>query len=142
MSYNIDYEADYRLFYAHDGDAGVDLRSMDYTVIPVKGRRLVSTGLRLNLPNGVEAQIRPRSGLAWEHGITVLNSPGTIDSGYQGVIKVNLINLGNEPFQIQAGDRIAQMVIAKYDHPTFTLNHHDNWEETTRGEKGHGSTGV
>lgn len=142
MNTQIKYEAPYELAYAHEGDAGVDLQSTEETVIPVKGRRLVSTGLRLNLPNGVEAQIRPRSGLAWEHGITVLNSPGTIDSGYQGIIKVNLINLGNEPFQIKAGDRIAQMVIAKYEHPTFTLNHHDNWEETTRGEKGHGSTGV
>lgn len=142
MNTQIEYEAPYELAYAHEGDAGVDLRAAEEVVIPVKGRRLVSTGLRLNLPNGVEAQIRPRSGLAWEHGITVLNSPGTIDSGYRGIVKVNLINLGSAPYIIKAGDRIAQMVIAQYEHPKLTPSDHERWEETSRGNKGHGSTGV
>jgi dUTP pyrophosphatase len=121
--------------------AGMDLHAnIDQTITIQPGQReIVSTGLFLELPEGYEAQIRPRSGLAFKHGITVLNSPGTIDADYRGEIKVLLINHGQEAFEINDGERIAQMVIAEYTSI--------QWEETTqlndteRGEGGYGSSG-
>ena len=103
-------------------------------------RRLIGTGLYMALPPGFEAQVRPRSGLALKHGITVLNTPGTIDADYRGEIKVLLVNLSNEPFVINEGERIAQMVVAKHEQADFTLV--SELDETERGDGGYGHTGV
>ncbi len=122
--------------------AGMDLRaSLDTTVVlkPME-RTLIPTGLSLELPIGFEAQIRPRSGLALKHGITVLNSPGTIDADYRGEIKVLVINLGSEEVTISRGDRIAQMVIAPVAQVTWSKV--ESLDDTARGEGGFGSTGV
>lgn len=121
--------------------AGMDLRANiteTVTLAPLQ-RILIPTGLFIELPVGYEAQIRPRSGLAFKHGITVLNSPGTIDADYRGEIKVLLINLGSEPFEIKHGERIAQMIIAK--HETANWQVVEQLSETTRGASGYGSTG-
>jgi dUTP pyrophosphatase len=103
-------------------------------------RKLIPTGLHIELPEGFEAQIRPRSGLAFKHGISIVNSPGTIDADYRGEIKVLLINLSTEPFEINTGDRIAQMIVAKHEkvdwHEVEVLN------ETSRGAGGYGHTGI
>ncbi len=122
--------------------AGMDLRAdLGAAVILQPGeRQLIGTGLYLALESGYEAQIRPRSGLAYKHGITVLNSPGTIDADYRGEIKVLLINHGAEAFEIKHGERIAQMVIAKYERVDFKLV--DTLDETERGTGGFGSTGT
>lgn len=121
--------------------AGMDLRAniTETVAIAPMQRTLVPTGLFIELPVGYEAQIRPRSGLAFKHGITVLNSPGTIDADYRGEIKILLINLGSEPFEIKHGERIAQMIIAK--HETANWQVVDQLGETTRGAGGYGSTG-
>ena len=123
------------------GSAGLDLRAnlTDNVIIPVGKHLLVSTGLFIQLPNGYEAQIRPRSGLAAKFGITVLNSPGTIDADYRGEIAVNLINLGDKDFEISNGDRIAQMVINKIEQISFESVLF--LDETERGTGGFGSTG-
>ena len=121
--------------------AGVDLRANleeEITLLPLQ-RHLVGTGLFIELPVNYEAQIRPRSGLAAIHGITVINSPGTIDSDYRGEIKICLVNLSNEPFTIKDGERIAQMVIARHETAQFVLV--TKLSETERGEGGHGHTG-
>ena len=102
-------------------------------------RALIPTGLRIALPAGVEAQVRPRSGLALKHGITVLNSPGTIDADYRGLIGVILVNLSQEPFVIQDGERIAQMVIARHEQAEWVET--DTLDETERGEGGFGHSG-
>ncbi|MBK7763153.1 MAG: dUTP diphosphatase [Bacteroidetes bacterium] len=127
--------------YQSHGAAGMDLHASleeDLTLQPMQ-RTLVPTGLRIALPNGYEAQIRPRSGLAIKQGITCLNTPGTIDSDYRGEIKVILINLSDEVQEIKNGDRIAQMVIAKYEK--ITWQRVDSLDESKRGEQGFGSTG-
>ena len=103
-------------------------------------RKLVPTGLHIALPSGCEAQIRPRSGLALKHGITVLNSPGTIDADYRGEVMVLLVNLSSEPFTVNDGERIAQMVIARYEKVGFEPV--DALDDTERGEGGYGHTGV
>lgn len=127
--------------YETPGSAGLDLRAnlTDNVIIPVGKHLLVSTGLFIQLPNGYEAQIRPRSGLAAKFGITVLNSPGTIDADYRGEIAVNLINLGDKDFEISNGDRIAQMVINKIEQINFESVLF--LDETERGTGGFGSTG-
>lgn len=130
--------------YATECSAGMDLyadieNGGSITVNPM-GRELISTGLRIALPKGYEAQIRPRSGLAIKHGITVLNTPGTIDADYRGVIKVILINLSNEPFIVKDGERIGQMVISKYENAEW--EEVDSLDETERGEGGFGHTGM
>src|SRR6056300_952334 len=121
--------------------AGMDLRAnIDTPVVLQPGdRALIPTGIHMALPEGFEAQIRPRSGLAYKHGVTVLNSPGTIDADYRGDVGVLLINHGKEPFTVEDGMRIAQMVIAKYSH--FEWNPVDDLERTARGAGGFGSTG-
>jgi dUTP pyrophosphatase len=122
--------------------AGVDLcafLSSDLVLKP-NDRRLIGTGLHITLPDGYEAQIRPRSGLAFKHGITIINSPGTIDADYRGEIKIALINHSNEDFVIKSGDRIAQMVISKYEQISFSLT--ESLDETERGEGGYGHTGI
>ena len=102
-------------------------------------RQLIPTGLFIELPTGFEAQIRPRSGLAFKHGLTVLNSPGTVDSDYRGEIKVLLVNLSNDAFEVNPGERIAQMVVSK--HETIEWVNASNLAETERGAGGYGSTG-
>ena len=127
--------------YATEQSAGVDLRAnLDepITLQPMQ-RVLVPTGLRIALPAGVEAQVRPRSGLALKHGITVLNTPGTIDADYRGLIGVILINLGSEPFLINDGERIAQMVIARHEQAEWVLT--DELDITERGDGGFGHSG-
>jgi dUTP pyrophosphatase len=126
--------------YAHgpDEDAGMDLHSVESVTLGPGETKLVPTGLAIELPAGYEAQIRPRSGLALKYSITLPNSPATIDPGYRGEIRVILQNLGREPFQISPGERIAQMVIARYEAV--------EWEEgeladSARGEGGFGSSG-
>lgn len=126
--------------YAHPGDAGMDLCSVEELVIPRGERRFVRTGLAMRLPPGYEAQVRPRSGLALKKGVTVLNSPGTIDEGYRGEIGVILVNLGDEPFGVCKGDRIAQMVVAPCARAEIALV--SELDSTERGAGGFGSTGV
>lgn len=137
--------------YATRGAAGLDLRAAvesALTLLPGQ-RALVSTGIRLTLPNGYEGQVRPRSGLAWRHGLTLLNSPGTIDSDYTGKVKVVLINLGQEPVCIQRGERIAQLVVApvtrviwaETDSLAPAETDEADREDRARGEGGFGSTG-
>jgi len=122
--------------------AGADIHANCVEPITLKSldRQLISTGLYLELPTGYEAQIRPRSGMALKQGITVLNSPGTIDSDYRGEIKVLLVNLSNEEVVINPGDRIAQMVIAKHEQANFILT--SELSNTERGEGGYGHTGI
>mgnify|MGYP001009684816 FL=1 len=125
--------------YATPASAGVDLRASEGCVIPSGGRALVPTGLRIALPEGYEAQVRPRSGLALRHGVTLPNSPGTIDADYRGEIGVILMNLGQEPFIVEPGDRIAQMVVAPVARVAWSEA--EALDATERGEGGFGSTG-
>lgn len=124
------------------GSAGADIRARIDTSItlPPFERRVVGTGLFPEIPSGFELQVRPRSGLSFNHGITVLNTPGTIDSDYRGEIKVCLINLSKEEYVIHDGDRIAQIVISPVERAVFSSS--DNISETERGSGGFGSTGV
>ena len=128
--------------YQTELSAGMDLYANIDEPITLKPleRTLVKTGLFISLPKGYEAQIRPRSGLAFKNGITVLNTPGTIDADYRGEIGVILVNLSSQDFTVNDGDRIAQMVIAK--HETATWEAVENLDETNRGEGGFGSSGV
>ena len=128
--------------YATPQSAGMDLRAnieAPITLRPME-RRLIPTGLHIALPEGYEAQVRPRSGLALKHGLTVLNSPGTIDADYRGEVGVLLINLSQEDFVINDGERIAQMVIARHEQADFVVV--DELDQTERGEGGYGHTGV
>ncbi|MDO4708123.1 MAG: dUTP diphosphatase [Porphyromonadaceae bacterium] len=128
--------------YMTEEAAGMDIKAyldVPITLAPLE-RRLISTGLSIELPKGLEAQVRPRSGLALKHGITVLNSPGTIDSDYRGEIGVLLINLSNTPFVIQDGERIAQLVIAR--HERIAWQEISELEPTDRGTGGFGHTGL
>jgi len=125
--------------YATHGAAGMDVVSAEDVTIPPAGRHAVATGLAMAIPQGYEVQVRPRSGLALKHGITVPNTPGTIDSDYRGEIKVILINHGAEPFEIRRGDRVAQLVLAPVTRAAWLAV--DELDETTRGEGGFGSTG-
>ena len=128
--------------YATSLSAGMDLRAnldAPITLHPME-RRLIPTGLHIALPEGYEAQVRPRSGLALKHGLTVLNTPGTIDADYRGEIGVVLINLSQEDFVINDGERIAQMVIAHHEQGDFVVV--EELDETERGEGGYGHTGV
>ena len=128
--------------YATPLSAGVDLRAnLDAPItLPPMGRCLVPTGLRIALPAGYEAQVRPRSGLALKHGITLLNTPGTIDADYRGEIGVIMANLSAEPFTIADGDRIAQLVVAR--HETAEWEPVETLDDTERGEGGFGQSGV
>ena len=136
----LEYGADLPLpSYATAGAAGLDLRSAEALTLKPNARALVATGIAIALPENYEAQVRPRSGLAVKHGVTVLNAPGTIDCDYRGEIKVPLINHGTEDFVIARGDRIAQMIIA----PVIQVQLHEvaTLDETTRGVGGFGSSG-
>ena len=128
--------------YATPLSAGLDLRANieESIVLRPMERQLIGTGLYIALPPGYEVQVRPRSGLALKHGITVLNTPGTIDADYRGEVKVLLINLSAEPFTINEGERIAQMVIVRHEHAELMLV--EELDETERGAGGYGHTGV
>lgn len=128
--------------YSTPQSAGLDLRADIEEPIVLKPfeRRLVSTGLKLALPDGYELQVRPRSGLALKHGITVLNTPGTVDADYRGIVGVILINLSDEDFTIEPGDRIAQVVVAKYEQIKFNVV--EALDETERGEGGFGHSKI
>jgi dUTP pyrophosphatase len=127
--------------YATESSAGVDLRAAitEPIVLEPLQRAMVPTGLYMEIPKGYEGQVRPRSGLAAKHGVTVLNTPGTIDADYRGEIRVILVNLSNQAFEIQPGERIAQMVFAK--HETAQWEEVEVLEESARGAGGFGSTG-
>ncbi len=126
--------------YAHRGDAGMDLYAAEEYFIKPMERKLVGTGIKIAIPYGYEAQVRPKSGLAIEHGISHANSVGTIDSSYRGEIKIPLINLDDKPYKIEKGKKIAQMVFAKVEEAVF--EEVDDLDETTRNENGFGSTGL
>ena len=128
--------------YATPESAGMDLRAnvAEPVVLRPLERRIIPTGLYMALPPGYEAQVRPRSGLAFKHGVTVLNSPGTIDSDYRGELGVLLVNLSNEDFTIETGERIAQMVIARHEQGEFVEV--EELDDTERGAGGYGHTGV
>lgn len=128
--------------YATPQSAGMDLRANieDPIIIKPLERKLIGTGLHIALPEGYEAQIRPRSGLALKHGLTVLNSPGTVDADYRGEVMVLLVNLSDKDFVVNDGERIAQMVIAKHEQGDFIEV--EVLDETERGEGGYGHTGV
>ncbi|PWJ42138.1 dUTP diphosphatase [Sediminitomix flava] len=128
--------------YQTSHSAGMDLRAVleEEIVLKPLERKLIPTGIYMELPQGFEAQVRPRSGLAYKHGLTVLNSPGTIDADYRGEVKVLLVNLSNDEFVVKNGERIAQMVIAK--HETIQWDAVEALNETERGAGGYGSTGV
>ena len=127
--------------YAKPGDAGADLRSrIDFDLEPGE-RALVPTGVAIALPEGYVGLVHPRSGLATKNGITIVNAPGTVDTGYRGELMVTLLNTDKtKSFHVQRGDRIAQLVIQKYEHATFTVV--DELEQTERGSSGFGSSGI
>ena len=126
--------------YAHPGDAGLDVRSIEELTLAPGARALVHTGLVLMLPPDAEAQVRPRSGLALKHGVTVLNTPGTIDAGYRGEVGVILVNLGTEPFTVEKGMKIAQIVVSPVAQAEIVEV--ASVDETDRGAGGFGSTGI
>ena len=125
--------------YAHPGDAGADLRSSQAGVVPAGGRATFETGVSIALPSGYVALVHPRSGLAAKHGITVLNAPGTVDSGYRGLIAVTLYNSSTQDFVVEVGDRIAQLVVQEFVEVSFVSV--QELPGTHRGESGFGSTG-
>ena len=126
--------------YAHPGDAGMDVRSIEDVTLSPGARALIHTGLVLMLPPNAAAQVRPRSGLALKHGVTVLNTPGTIDAGYRGEVGVILINLGTEPFVVEKGMKIAQIVVSPVAQAEVVEV--TSVDETDRGAGGFGSTGI
>ena len=127
--------------YQTEHSAGMDVHAATQEPITLQPleRALISTGFFIELPVGYEAQVRPRSGMAYKHGLTVLNSPGTIDADYRGEVKVLLVNLSNEPYTVQPGERIAQVVVAR--HEQVEWQEVSSLSETTRGAGGYGSTG-
>ena len=126
--------------YAHKGDSGVDLHAAEDYVLKPMERKLIPTGIKLEIPYGYEGQVRPKSGLALNHGISHANAVGTIDSSYRGEIKVPLINLSNESYKIEKGKKIAQLVFAKVEEIVF--EEVEELNNTTRNEGGFGSTGL
>lgn len=126
--------------YQTDGSAGMDLRAIGFGTIYKDEIKIFGTGLKIQIPKGYEGQIRPRSGVAIKHGITVINSPGTIDSDYRGEIKIGLINKGTNSYNILKNDRIAQLVIKKVSKPSIQIV--NKLDKTKRGENGFGSTGC
>ena len=126
--------------YAHKGDAGVDLYAAESCTLKPMERRLVATGIRMEIPLGYEGQVRPKSGLAINHGITQINCTGTIDSSYRGEIKVPLINLSNTEYKVEKGKKIGQLIIAKVEEAVF--EEVEELSDTSRADKGFGSTGL
>lgn len=132
-------EPGFEPFYAKPGDAGADLKSTEDYDIPPGGRQLVKTGVKIAMPDGFVGLVHPRSGLAAKNGITVLNSPGTVDAGYRGEIMVTLLNTSDEPFEVRRGDRIAQLLFQKVDRAEFISV--SELPESARGDGGFGSSG-
>ncbi len=126
--------------YVHEGDAGMDVYANEDCELKPLERRLISTGVAIAVPPGYECQVRPKSGPAVKQGISVLNTPGTIDSGYRGEVKVIVINLGQEPVMIEKGKKIAQLVFSRVEHAA--LKEVDELDTTTRNDGGFGSTGL
>ncbi len=126
--------------YAHPGDAGMDLYSAEDVLLKPGERKVISSGIKVAVPEGYEAQIRPKSGLALKHGISIVNTPGTIDAGYRGIVGVILINYSKEDYKIEKGSKIAQMVINKIETPE--IEEVESLNKTQRGEGGFGSTGL
>lgn len=126
--------------YAHPGDAGADIHAAEPVTLEPGQRALVATGIAIALPHGYAAFVHPRSGLAAKHGITIVNAPGTVDAGYRGEIKVNLLNTGSEPHRIEVGDRIAQLIVQRVEQVRFIEV--ERLPGSDRGERGHGSTGL
>ena len=126
--------------YAHQGDSGMDLYSVEEATIEPGERKMVGTGLQISLPKGFEAQIRPKSGLAANFGVTVLNTPGTVDSCYRGEVRVILANLGKEAYKVEKGKKIAQMVIARVEEAE--IEEVEELDDTARKDGGFGSTGL
>ena len=126
--------------YKHQGDAGFDLHAAEEAVLKPGERKIVSSGIKMAIPEGYEAQVRPRSGLAAKHGVSVVNTPGTVDAGYRGIIGVILINHGNEDFAVEKNMRIAQVIINKVE--CADIEEVEELDDTTRGEGGFGSTGT
>lgn len=124
---------------AHPGDAGADLFSVEEVVIPPGERRDVGTGIALAIPSGYAGFVQPRSGLAFKHGIMVVNSPGLIDAGYRGEVRISLYNSGHEPFTVAIGERIAQLVVQRVEDTEFLAA--DELPDTSRGQGGFGSSG-
>lgn len=125
--------------FAHKGDAGADLYSVEETQISPNEIKLVSTGIKIAIPEGYEIQVRPKSGLALNHGITLLNTPGTIDAGYRGEVKVIMVNFGKETFKVEKGSKIAQLILNKIEFPEFEIT--EKLPDSLRKEGGFGSTG-
>ena len=125
--------------YEHEGDAGMDIYAYEDALLKPLERKLIRTGFQIAVPKGYEAQIRPKSGLALEHGITMANSPGTIDHQYRGEVKIIVVNLGSKDFKVEKGKKIAQMVINKIENAEF--EEVSALDETKRGAGGFGSTG-
>lgn len=132
-------EPGFEPFYAKPGDAGCDLRSTHELVLEAGQRALVRTGVKIAMPDGYVGLVHPRSGLAAKHGITVLNTPGTVDAGYRGEIMVTLLNTSDQDFPIEVGDRIAQLVFQRVERATFVAV--NELPESSRGETGFGSSG-
>ncbi len=128
------------LSYVHDGDSGIDLYSNETVELKPLERKLVGTGIKIQMPKTLEAQIRPKSGLALNNGITLLNTPGTIDSSYRGEIKIIMINFGEQSYKIEAGQKIAQLVFAKVEYPHLEVV--EKLDDSTRMDGGFGSTGL
>ncbi|MFC1705023.1 dUTP diphosphatase [Nanoarchaeota archaeon] len=126
--------------YAHPGDAGMDLYAAEECVLKPGERKLINTGIKIGLPVGYEAQVRPKSGLALKHGISIVNTPGTVDAGYRGLVGVIAINHGTEEFKVEKNQKIAQMVINKIE--AADIEEVPELDDTTRGEGGFGSTGT
>ena len=126
--------------YVHRGDAGMDLYSVEEVILAAGERKLIGTGLKFEIPMGFELQVRPKSGLAANFGVTVLNTPGTVDSGYRGEVKVILYNSSKNDYQVKRGEKIAQAVIAKYEEAE--IEEATELGETSRGDGGFGSTGL
>ena len=126
--------------YARRGDAGMDVYSVEGLIVKSKERKLISTGISFEIPEGFEIQVRPKSGLALNHGLTIVNTPGTLDSGYRGELKVILLNTGENDYEIKPGEKIAQIVLARYEQAE--IEEVSELSESERGAGGFGSTGL
>jgi dUTP pyrophosphatase len=126
--------------YAHDGDSGMDVYSTEDIVIMHYKRILVPTGISFEIPKGFEIQVRPKSGLALNHGLTLLNTPGTLDSGYRGELKILIFNTSDQPYEVKKGEKIAQIILARYEQAE--IQEVNDLGDSSRGEGGFGSTGL
>jgi len=126
--------------YAHEGDAGMDVYSTKDVILLPSQRRLIPTGLSFQIPKGFEIQIRPKSGLALKHGLTIVNTPGTLDSGYRGELGIILLNTGEAPYEIKKAEKVAQIILARYEEAEIQEVH--ELGDSSRGISGYGSTGL